>query len=52
MGELESSARDIVKTNPERPAWRAGLGTLLLREAGGPSEARAELDALAANRLH
>lgn len=50
MGELESSARDLVKGNPGRPAWRAALGILLL-ETGRPEEAAAELEQLAAHEF-
>jgi DNA-binding SARP family transcriptional activator/tetratricopeptide (TPR) repeat protein len=46
MGELEGPAREIVTTNPQRAAWRAGLAALLL-ETGRPDEARAEFDVLA-----
>jgi DNA-binding SARP family transcriptional activator len=50
MDELESAARDLVKSNPARPAWRAGLAILLL-ETGRTQEARAELELLAARRF-
>jgi DNA-binding SARP family transcriptional activator len=47
IGELESSARDLVKSNPGRPAWRAGLAILLL-DTGRVEEASAEFEQLAA----
>ena len=43
MGELERQARDLVARNPRRPAWRAGLASLLLA-CGRDDEARAELE--------
>lgn len=46
LAELEGPARELVRANPHRPAWRAVLG-LLLTEAGRREEARAELAALA-----
>jgi hypothetical protein len=46
MAELEAPARELVGGNPHRPAWRAGLATMLL-ESGRPDDARAELDVLA-----
>ncbi len=46
MAELEQPAREFVLTNPHRPAWRAGLATLLC-ELDRAEEAQAELDALA-----
>ena len=42
IGELESAARQLVAANPQLPAWRAALATLLC-EAGGHDEARYEL---------
>ena len=48
MAELESSARDLVKGNPARPAWRTGLAILLL-DTGRPEEAAIEFEQLAAN---
>ncbi len=50
MAELEGPARELVKTNPERPAWRAALA-LLLCDAGRLDEARDELSALASERF-
>jgi DNA-binding SARP family transcriptional activator/tetratricopeptide (TPR) repeat protein len=50
MGELEQSARELVESNPDRPAWRAALATVLM-EDGRPSEARAEFDRLAAREF-
>jgi DNA-binding SARP family transcriptional activator len=47
IGELEPAARQMVASNPVRPAWRAGLADLLL-ESGRHDEARAELDRLVA----
>lgn len=46
MAELEGPARQLVATNPDRGAWRAGLMTLLW-ETGRPQEAAAELEHLA-----
>jgi DNA-binding SARP family transcriptional activator len=46
MGELEAPARELVSTNPDRSAWRAGLATLL-RQTGRIDAARAEFDVLA-----
>ncbi|HEY2440749.1 MAG TPA: AAA family ATPase, partial [Solirubrobacteraceae bacterium] len=46
MAELEVPARELVSSNPHRPAWRAGLATILL-ENGRHAEAKAELDVLA-----
>ncbi len=48
MGELEAPARELVASNPRRPAWRAGLAELLL-STGRREEAQAELDLLAAD---
>jgi predicted ATPase/DNA-binding SARP family transcriptional activator len=50
MAELETATRDLVAANPNRPAWRAGLATLLA-ETGRLDEAQPELDALAAKRF-
>ncbi len=47
MAELEGPVRELVNANPHRPAWRAGLMTLLW-ETGRREEAQHELDALAA----
>lgn len=47
LAELEGPARELVRGNPHRPAWRALLA-LLLTEAGRQEEARAELAGLAA----
>ncbi len=47
MAELEVPARQMVASQPHRPAWRAALATLLW-ETGRLDEARAELDRLAA----
>ncbi|HWE10796.1 MAG TPA: AAA family ATPase [Solirubrobacteraceae bacterium] len=46
MGELEGPARELVSSNPDRAAWRAGLATILI-ESGRYAEAQAELDVLA-----
>jgi predicted ATPase/DNA-binding SARP family transcriptional activator/tetratricopeptide (TPR) repeat protein len=46
MGELEQAARQLVKDNPGRPAWRAALANLLCEE-GRLSEAREEFERLA-----
>jgi DNA-binding SARP family transcriptional activator/tetratricopeptide (TPR) repeat protein len=50
MAELEQPARELVRTNPQRAAWRAGLATLLC-ELDRTEEARAELDALASENF-
>ncbi len=47
MGELEAPARELVASNPHRPAWRAALAALLA-EGGRDEEAQREVDALAA----
>jgi hypothetical protein len=47
MGELEAAARQMVASNPARPAWRAAL-IVMLCESGQPDRARPELEALAA----
>ena len=46
MAELEAPLRELVERNPNRPAWRAGLATLLC-ETGRSDEARAELEVVA-----
>jgi DNA-binding SARP family transcriptional activator len=46
MAELEAPARELVASNPDRPAWRAALATMLLA-TGRADEAQAELDVLA-----
>ncbi len=51
MGELEASVRDLVQSNPGRPAWRAALATLLL-ETGRPVEAKAEFEVAAASQFN
>jgi DNA-binding SARP family transcriptional activator/tetratricopeptide (TPR) repeat protein/type II secretory pathway predicted ATPase ExeA len=48
MAELEPPARQLVLSNPARPAWRAALLTLLW-ETGRMHEAEAEFELLAAN---
>jgi tetratricopeptide (TPR) repeat protein len=48
MGELEPAARQLVRDNPARPAWRAALANLLCEE-GRLSEAREEFERLAAH---
>jgi hypothetical protein len=48
IAELEESARELVKANADRPAWRAALARLLW-EIGQIEEARREFDALAVN---
>jgi DNA-binding SARP family transcriptional activator len=48
MGELEAPARELVASNANRAAWRAGLATLLLA-TGRHEEAQAELNVLAAD---
>jgi tetratricopeptide (TPR) repeat protein len=45
LPELEGPARELVKKNPNRPAWRAGLA-LLFSEAGRLDEAGEELAAM------
>ncbi len=44
--EIEQPARELVASNPERPAWRTALMTLLW-ETGQLEQAREHLDALA-----
>jgi DNA-binding SARP family transcriptional activator len=46
ISELEQAAREMVRTNPGRPAWRAALATLML-ESGHIAEAQAEFELLA-----
>jgi tetratricopeptide (TPR) repeat protein len=48
MAELEPAARAVVAANPDRLAWRAGLG-LLLCQAGRLDEGGAVMDELAAH---
>jgi DNA-binding SARP family transcriptional activator len=43
LGELEQAARDLLATNPNRPAWRAALLTLI-SELGRIDEAKAEFE--------
>ena len=50
MAELEAAARDLVNSNAQRPAWRAGLATLLL-ETDRADEARSEFEALASEEF-
>ena len=50
IGELEPAARQMVASNPARPAWRAALATSL-SESGQLDAARAELDHLAAQNF-
>ena len=50
IGELEPTARQMVASNPARPAWRAALATTL-SESGQLDGARAELDQLAAQNF-
>ena len=45
IAELEAAVRGLVAGNPDRPAWRAALATLLC-DTGRPEPARAELQAL------
>ncbi len=47
MVELEQPAREMVQSNPHRPAWRAALAALLC-DTGREGEARHEIDAVAA----
>jgi hypothetical protein len=47
IGELEPAARQMVASNPARPAWSAALA-MTLCESGQLDAARAELDQLAA----
>lgn len=47
MGELEAAARQMVASNPDRPAWRAAL-MVVLCESDQIERARPELDQLAA----
>jgi tetratricopeptide (TPR) repeat protein len=48
MAELEAAARQVVETNPGRPAWRAALA-MLLRQGGQLEEAHDQLDLMAAH---
>jgi tetratricopeptide (TPR) repeat protein len=48
MGELEPAARQMVSSNPARPAWRSALATMLV-ESDRLDEAATELEALAAH---
>jgi tetratricopeptide (TPR) repeat protein len=48
IAELEGPAREMVKSNPTRAPWRAGLATLLW-ESGRIEEAREEFETLAAH---
>ncbi len=48
MAELEQPAREMVGSNPDRPAWRAAVATLLW-ESGRFEEAQAEFSAIAEN---
>jgi tetratricopeptide (TPR) repeat protein len=50
MSELEAPARQMVESQPDRPAWRAALSALLA-DCGRFDEAREELDALATHRF-
>jgi DNA-binding SARP family transcriptional activator len=47
MGELESVARKLVDDNPDRPAWRGGVATVLC-ETGEMAKAAEQLDMVAA----
>lgn len=46
MSELEQAAREMVRSNPGRTAWRAAFATLML-ESGHAGEARSEFELLA-----
>jgi DNA-binding SARP family transcriptional activator len=46
MAELEGPMRELIRSNEQRPAWRAGL-CLLLCETGRRDDARAEFELLA-----
>jgi tetratricopeptide (TPR) repeat protein len=48
MAELEGPLRELIKTNAQLPAWRAGL-SLLLCQTGRREEAIAEFELLAAH---
>ena len=50
LAELEDAARQMVASNPARPAWRAAL-SMVLCETGKDAEARAELELLAAHEF-
>jgi DNA-binding SARP family transcriptional activator len=48
IGELEPAARQMVESNPDRPAWRAALAAVLM-ETGEHELASGQLARLAAN---
>ncbi len=48
--EIEQPARELVASNPDRPAWRTALMTLLW-ETGQLEKAREQLEALAAKNF-
>jgi tetratricopeptide (TPR) repeat protein len=48
IGELEHAVRQLVESNPARPAWRTALAAVLL-ETGETELAREQLEVLAAN---
>ncbi len=48
MQELDQTVRDVVAGSPTRPAWRAGLATLLC-DTGHHDEAREHFELLAAS---
>jgi DNA-binding SARP family transcriptional activator/tetratricopeptide (TPR) repeat protein len=48
IGELEEAVRRQVESTPDRPAWRAALGIVLL-ESGAGEQAAEQLALLAAN---
>jgi DNA-binding SARP family transcriptional activator len=50
MEELEQPAREMVKSNPDRPVWRAGLATLLW-DVGRPEDAGVEFETLASHQF-
>jgi DNA-binding SARP family transcriptional activator len=50
IGELEPAARQMVASNPTRPAWRAALA-ITLCESGQLSRGRTELEQLAAEEF-
>lgn len=50
LDEVEPALREFVEEFSESPVWRAALG-VLVAELGHADEARAELDALAADRF-
>jgi tetratricopeptide (TPR) repeat protein len=47
MAEIEQPAWEMVNSNPNRPAWQAGLVTLLL-DVGRTAEARERFESIAA----